>query len=541
MKSFRQTVPSDQGQRESRRSADSGNLGKTNYRHTLRNSREWTSSRRMFRMMVAAIAMGGGTTGIYAAEAFAPTTSTSATITPPFRRRPLAIALRSGERRRRGEGHDLGRDRDSDRHYRAIYSVWRGSTATPNRQTEITGISSSTSLQLFFNQRDEDGNFFQKVEKLPKRRARPTNQLLETLRSSDLSLPRRIQLGGDDSSKLSSSLVLRYMTTEDLKTLVPMCINEFCGIDNNPHTTTTTTTTNNTQSSHKPGFRNLIPRWIQDPKQISNLWEKQSFWIIVDGTFRLKLMQGGNNRGFGGGRGRERERERERERDPGNRSVIPNDPVMLVLCEEESTEPAKRKSLWRKPKREAATSRTSDANAHGNANTKANTNTKTKTNDPPKQRLVGMVELSLQPPNADRNPPALPLPRWFKAALARNTLEGSLQGWVTNLLVDDSCRGRGYSKILMAACEGIAKHSWGCRSMYLHADADISSGRIPQSLYEGLGYEAVTGSTRKPRQANAKTLKEEYAWAGVAGKELERFTAIRMVDGVALLCYSKKL
>eukprot|EP00536_Pseudo-nitzschia_multiseries_P018747 jgi/Psemu1/293633/fgenesh1_pg.3039_\ len=438
--------------------------------------------------MVAAIAVGGGATSIHATEAFA-----STTITPPLRRRPPAIALRSGERRRRGENRARARDSNT------IYDIRRGSTHTkPSTKSTAT----STRLQLFFNQRDEDGNFLQKVQKPPKRRARPTEQLLDLLRSPVLTLPRRIHLGDDESSSLSSSLVLRYMTTDDLKTLVPMCINEFC-CDYNPETK---------QPNKKSGLRNLVPRWIQDPRQIPDLWEQQSFKIIVEGTFRLKLMQSGNSRGNGGSR---------------SSPTIPNDPVMLVLCEEEQPETTlQRKSLWRKPKPDAATLR----------------HQPTPQTASPKERLVGMVELSLQPPNADRNPPALPLPRWFRAALARHTtLDGSLQGWVTNLLVDDSCRGRGYSKILMAACEGIAKHSWGCKSMYLHADADISSGRIPQALYEGLGYQPVTGSTRKQPQANAKTLEEEFAWAGVAGKELERFTAIRMVDGVALLCYSKKL
>jgi GNAT superfamily N-acetyltransferase len=32
-----------------------------------------------------------------------------------------------------------------------------------------------------------------------------------------------------------------------------------------------------------------------------------------------------------------------------------------------------------------------------------------------------------------------------------------MQGWVTNLLIDPKYRGFGYSKILMAATEGIAR------------------------------------------------------------------------------------
>ena len=158
--------------------------------------------------------------------------------------------------------------------------------------------------------------------------------------------------------------------------------------------------------------------------------------------------------------------------------------------------------------------------------------------------VVGMVELSLQPPDADRNPPALPLPLWVKAALAKHTtLDGSLQGWVTNLLISDESRGKGYSKILMAAAEGIAKHRWGCSSGYLHADADFRSGKVPQSLYEGLGYNLVIGSTKKGKGGgnDDEDPSAKFAWMGVSGKEMERFSAIRMVDGVALLCYAKKL
>jgi ribosomal protein S18 acetylase RimI-like enzyme len=144
------------------------------------------------------------------------------------------------------------------------------------------------------------------------------------------------------------------------------------------------------------------------------------------------------------------------------------------------------------------------------------------------ENIVGMVELSLQPPNCDRNPPALPLPLWVKESLARNTELGSLQGWVSNLLIDPSFRGLGYSKLLMAATEGVAR-SWQCQYIFLHADADIQSGRIPQRLYESLGYQVVKGEG-----------KEEYSWAGTASG-LDHFSSIRMVDGVALLCFSKKL
>merc|ERR1740117_1528571 len=145
-------------------------------------------------------------------------------------------------------------------------------------------------------------------------------------------------------------------------------------------------------------------------------------------------------------------------------------------------------------------------------------------NDQHEERIVGMVELSLQPPNADRNPPALPLPKWIKSELASLTQLGSLQGWVTNLLIDSSCRGLGYSKVLMAATEGIAKHAWDCNYLFLHADADVTSGKIPQSLYNNLGYDLVKGSTlnsdgrsgngneQQQQQQQKLSLEDEFAW-----------------------------
>ena len=161
-------------------------------------------------------------------------------------------------------------------------------------------------------------------------------------------------------------------------------------------------------------------------------------------------------------------------------------------------------------------------------------------------RIVGMVELSLQPPDADRNPPAVPLPLWAKAALAKHTtMDGSLQGWVTNLLIGESSRGKGYSKILMAATEGIARHQWDCSAIYLHADADAVSGKVPQRLYEGLGYELVIGSTKKGAGVENGFGNEDGSvapqWAGESRREQERFMAIRVVDEVCLLCYRKQL
>ena len=141
------------------------------------------------------------------------------------------------------------------------------------------------------------------------------------------------------------------------------------------------------------------------------------------------------------------------------------------------------------------------------------------------EKVVGMVELSLQAPEANKNPPAYPIPLWFKEIYCQLTNQRT-EGWVTNMLIDPKCRGLGYSKILMAATEGVAK-SWGKDFIYLHADADIRSGRVAQKLYEGLGYEVVTDED------------SQFAW--MYGNGFNPTSSIRIVEGVALLFYRKQL
>jgi GNAT superfamily N-acetyltransferase len=406
------------------------------------------------RIILAAVALRGTSIGV--AKAFSRMTTSN-------RRLPLAVAVRNGQRKR--PWHGTQEEIET--------SLWHGFDRIRTR----TPATSATRLQLFFNKRDEEGNLTKKGKT---RWGKPTAEILNELRSSGISFPKEVKL--DSSNANDVSLSLRYMTTDDLKALVPMCIQEFGSEQLND-----IANGNNRR-------RSLLPRWILDPKQIPDLWEGFSFEMLIYWTLRLKLMQGGNS-------------------GHSNPKEQPKDPVMLVLCEK----------------------RQSDQRNTGLSLSWA-------------PRVVGMVELSLQPPDADRNPPALPLPLWVKATLAKETtLDGSLQGWVTNLLICDSCRGRGYSKILMAAAEGIAQHKWRCSSVYLHADADAQSGKVPQSLYEGLGYDLVIGSTKKGKgdsnddDNNNENLSAKFGWMGVTGKEMERFTAIRMVDGVALLCYSKQL
>ena len=138
--------------------------------------------------------------------------------------------------------------------------------------------------------------------------------------------------------------------------------------------------------------------------------------------------------------------------------------------------------------------------------------------------IVGMVEISLQVPESNRNPPAFPIPLWFKRWYA-GRVGLPLEGWITNLLIGNEYRGLGYSKILLAATEGIAR-SWNVTSIYLHADADIRSGRIPQRLYESLGYKVVVDDN------------PQYAWMSDGYNFNSR---IHMVDGAPLLFYCKRL
>lgn len=94
-------------------------------------------------------------------------------------------------------------------------------------------------------------------------------------------------------------------------------------------------------------------------------------------------------------------------------------------------------------------------------------------------RVVGMIEISRQPPIQDRNPPPFPIP------LKQLLFTGNLQGWITNLLVVPEYRGRGLGKILVAAAESIARDEWQCASVHLHCEAN---DRLARRLYRNLGY-----------------------------------------------------
>lgn len=140
--------------------------------------------------------------------------------------------------------------------------------------------------------------------------------------------------------------------------------------------------------------------------------------------------------------------------------------------------------------------------------------------------VAAIVELSIQPLDPERNPPPVPLPLFFKQAYSESKGLPEPNGWVSNLLVDESYRGKGYSKLLMSAVEGIAKQ-WECTSISLHVDADSVTGKIPQKLYETLGYEPVV----------MDSVMHQFDWMDPDVLK----TGLYMVDGVPLVFLRKSL
>lgn len=290
-----------------------------------------------------------------------------------------------------------------------------------------------TSCNLFFRKSDN---------KSPaRRRGKFATEVFDDLKAANLTFPHEIEFADEGypneaAEWCDEKLSIRFMTVEDIKFIMPLCIAEF-----------------------GTGFTlGLVDFPFQDWSQISNWWDRVFFEPSVALSLRSKI----------------------------NANLCtttehrPRDPAVMVLC---------------------------------------------RSVRPSEEQVVGMVEISLQAPEADKNPPPFPIPLWIKALYCRLTGR-RLVGWVTNLLIDPRYRGLGYAKILMAATEGIAK-SWGCEYVFLHADADYRSGKVPQALYKGLGYEVVTDNG------------PEYSW--MSGGYEKPFSSIRMIEGVPLLCFKKEL
>ena len=146
------------------------------------------------------------------------------------------------------------------------------------------------------------------------------------------------------------------------------------------------------------------------------------------------------------------------------------------------------------------------------------------------EKIVGIAELSWQPPNPTVNAPPFVLPYFVKKLICN--IGGAVPvGYVSNVLVWKTHRGRGYSHVLMAALEGIAK-LWDCDDIRLHVDAGEYSGRIARDLYWNLGYDGVPdrGTTTKDGTVG-------FEWMGPCFSH----QGLYLVDGVPLLYLRKSL
>eukprot|EP00978_Attheya_sp_CCMP212_P013952 scaffold35291_cov47-Attheya_sp.AAC.4 len=142
--------------------------------------------------------------------------------------------------------------------------------------------------------------------------------------------------------------------------------------------------------------------------------------------------------------------------------------------------------------------------------------------------VLGIAEVSLQPLNPERSSPPYVLSHWFKEFMGNMIKDQPWGPYVSNVLVRDECRGAGYSKLLMASCEGLARQ-WGYDSITLHVDADMVSGEAAQGLYKQLGYKGLV--------LDKFLKKSKFQWMGPEMANL----GLYMVEGIPLLYLQKKL
>ena len=145
-----------------------------------------------------------------------------------------------------------------------------------------------------------------------------------------------------------------------------------------------------------------------------------------------------------------------------------------------------------------------------------------------KEEIVGMAEISIHVPNAGLTSPPFVTPDRIKKLISIITKSAPPCPYISNVLIKDEYRGLSYSKILMAACEGVGKN-WGYDCVYLHVDANMVSGATAQGLYKNLGY--------KPVMNSASGTNERFTRLG---PELVN-GGLYIVDGVPLLFLSKRI
>jgi len=160
------------------------------------------------------------------------------------------------------------------------------------------------------------------------------------------------------------------------------------------------------------------------------------------------------------------------------------------------------------------------------------------------REIVAIAEVSLQPPYSTA--PPLPLPLAFKQLWAAweyyrrkpSSLpfeccpKSMLQAYISNVLVKESERGKGYGKQIMVAAEQQALRM-GYNTVTLHVDAHPTSGKVAHAMYTGLGYQPIV---QMCSQGNPPSPSQEYI--AVDGG----FTsAIHFVDGVPLFYMYKTI
>jgi hypothetical protein len=276
--------------------------------------------------------------------------------------------------------------------------------------------------------------------------------------------PTHISVTNGNTENQASRLLIRHLEIEDIKPILPEIVREFGAI-------ATTTSSSSITTSSKLGDE--IATWIEN--------FLFSFTVLVGLDQRVERRKKGYD----------------------INKNLPPDHNVICLVEV-----------------------TPVTNENGNSETTYYT-----------EQIVGIAELSWQPPNPTRNAPPFVLPYFVKTLISRFTPNSNGEkeadesklpkGYISNVLTWKTRRGLGYSRVLMAALEGIAVR-WGCDDIRLHVDADEISGKVARALYWSIGYEAV------PDKGNNKL---GYEWMGPSMAN----QGLYLVEGVPLLYLRKSL
>ena len=276
--------------------------------------------------------------------------------------------------------------------------------------------------------------------------------------------PTHISVTNGNTENQACRLLIRHLEIEDIKPILPEIVREFGAI-------ATTTSSSSITTSSKLGDE--IATWIEN--------FLFSFTVLVGLDQRVERRKKGYD----------------------INKNLPPDHNVICLVEV-----------------------TPVTNENGNAETTYYT-----------EQIVGIAELSWQPPNPTRNAPPFVLPYFVKTLISRFTPNSNGEkeadesklpkGYISNVLTWKTRRGLGYSRVLMAALEGIAVR-WGCDDIRLHVDADEISGKVARALYWSIGYEAV------PDKGNNKL---GYEWMGPSMAN----QGLYLVEGVPLLYLRKSL